>query len=80
MFDELQNELLSLKRAMRSKEEDASKKVTATLQSNQHWPLPDLLDPLGCGFRALPRTDIRKLVLLQKAIYHYGGFILVKYL
>ena len=28
LFDELQNELITLKRAMRSKEEDASKKVS----------------------------------------------------
>ena len=31
LFDELQNELMTLKRAMRSKEEDASKKVNFIL-------------------------------------------------
>ena len=31
LFDELQNELMTLKRAMRSKEEDASKKVSENI-------------------------------------------------
>ena len=36
LFDELQNELMTLKRAMRSKEEDASKKVSENLTSDNN--------------------------------------------
>ena len=41
LFDELQNELMTLKRAMRSKEEDASKKVSEKFKKKNSGTLSE---------------------------------------